>query len=98
MTTQLDPQRREVQALLAAIAFNEARVLEVGCGDGRLTFRYAGMSRLSVGLDPEIHDLTTAANRRPAQLSNGIGFIAASASTLPVRSFSFDIAVLAWSL
>jgi 2-polyprenyl-3-methyl-5-hydroxy-6-metoxy-1,4-benzoquinol methylase len=53
MTNELDPEGVESRTLLQAADFNNARVLEVGSGDGRLAFRYArrGHRTASQGAD-----------------------------------------------
>ena len=39
MGSELDPKGVETRAVLSAADFRDARVLEIGCGDGRVTFR-----------------------------------------------------------
>lgn len=98
MPGELDPHGVESSALLEAADFNKARVLEVGTGDGRLAFRYAGTSAFVVGIEPELKQITSALEACPSDLGRRISFVQATALTLPFRSESFDIAVLAWSL
>lgn len=98
MTSELDPQGAEPEALLQAADFLNARVLEIGSGDGRLTFRYAEAVRLSVGIDPAVKEIARAVAACPFNLRRRLSFLPASAITLPFRDGAFDIAVLAWSL
>ena len=98
MASQLDPGGTEPEALLEAVDLLDARVLEIGCGDGRLTFRDAEVPRFSVGIDPSVQAIGQAVGARRRDLSRRVGFVAASALTLPFRDRSFDIALLAWSL
>ncbi|NIR50576.1 MAG: methyltransferase domain-containing protein [Phycisphaerae bacterium] len=98
MPGELDPHGIESSALLRAADFNKARVLEVGTGDGRLAFRYAGATAFVVGIEPELKQITSALEACPSDLHQRISFVEATALALPFRSESFDIAVLAWSL
>jgi len=98
MPTELDPDGAESAALLDAAPFNQARVLEVGSGDGRLAFRYAMVSASVVGIEPHAAQLTLARRACPASLRRYVNFVQATALALPFRSATFDIAVLAWSL
>ena len=42
MAIQCDPEEHEITALVALLPdLRRSRVVEVGCGDGRLTRRYA---------------------------------------------------------
>ncbi len=45
----IDPERA-VTALCGNL--DGARVIEIGCGDGRLTFRYAAAARSVLAIDP----------------------------------------------
>lgn len=93
-----DPQGLEPAALRRAADLEGRRVLEIGCGDGRLTFRYRREVRLAVGIDPALGEIVTALGVRPAARRRRLGFAPACALALPFRSGEFDMALLAWSL
>jgi ubiquinone/menaquinone biosynthesis C-methylase UbiE len=98
MPTELEPEGAEFTALLETASFKQARVLEVGSGDGRLAFRYAKASASVVGIEPDVTQLTLARRACPVSLRRRVTFVQATALALPFRSATFDIAVLAWSL
>jgi 16S rRNA A1518/A1519 N6-dimethyltransferase RsmA/KsgA/DIM1 with predicted DNA glycosylase/AP lyase activity len=54
MPVRVDPEQNE-RAALARIGagFDGARVLEVGCGDGRLTKTFADRARSVVAIEPD---------------------------------------------
>jgi ubiquinone/menaquinone biosynthesis C-methylase UbiE len=95
---QKDPENFERKKLLDFADFDSARVLEVGCGEGRLTWKYAPASGLTVGLDPDFDSLRVARADHPADLRGRVHFARASAYHLPLLKETFDIAILAWSL
>jgi len=45
MVIRTDPENNETRALFDLADFKSKRVLEIGCGDGRLTWRYATKPR-----------------------------------------------------
>jgi PAS domain S-box-containing protein len=49
----LDPEQAETRIINQLIDFAGVDVLDVGCGDGLLTWRFAGPARSVLGLDPE---------------------------------------------
>ena len=98
MASELDPDGVESRTLLQATDFSNARVLEVGSGDGRLAFRYAKASAFVVGIEPQETELATAVEACASHLRQRVSFLRASALALPFRNETFDIAVLAWSL
>jgi len=98
MTLIKDPEQNETKHLRKAIDFTNKRVLEIGCGEGRLTWRYASASGLTIGLDPDKDALTVALIDRPSDLVDKIHLANSKAEQLPFHKETFDIAILAWSL
>jgi ubiquinone/menaquinone biosynthesis C-methylase UbiE len=98
MTLQKDPEGNEKKYLHKFGDFKNKRVLEVGCGEGRLTWKYAAASSLTVGIDSDHDALRVARADSPADLRKLVHFAAASARNIPFAKESFDLAVLSWSL
>ena len=76
---------------------NGRTVLEIGCGDGRLTWRYAGDAKRVVGIDLESAELRVAVIERPSDLERRAAFLQANSLRLPFADRSFDLAIFAWS-
>jgi len=98
MTIQKDPEQNETKTLRKFVDFAGKRVLEIGCGEGRLTWRYASASFSTVGIDPKKDALRVATINRPSDLVNKVHFSNTQAEHLPFNKETFDIAILAWSL
>ena len=98
MSLQKDPEGFEKKILHQYADFTNARVLEIGCGEGRLTWKYAAASNLTVGIDPDHDALRVARADSPHDLRKHIYFVRASADHLPFAKETYDLAVLAWSL
>ncbi len=91
-----DPERTETKALHRFADFDGKRMLEIGCGDGRLTWQYAKSAKFVSGIDLEADDLRLATIDRPSDLP--VSFARADSIHLPFGKEKFDIAILAWSL
>ena len=55
-----DPERTERKYLHKFADFATKRVIEIGCGDGRLTWQYAKHTKFVAGIDLEANDLRAA--------------------------------------
>ncbi len=98
MITQKDPENKEGRILNQFIDFKDKRVLEIGCGEGRLTWKYAAASSITIGVDSDHTALRVAQADIPHNLQQNVHFGAANATHLPFAKETFDIAILAWSL
>lgn len=98
MSYERDPEGIETKYLYEFADFDHARVLEIGCGDGRLTWLYANSARRVIAIDPHGEDLAELQNDRPKALGETLTLTQATAEALPFPRQTFDLAVLAWSL
>jgi ubiquinone/menaquinone biosynthesis C-methylase UbiE len=98
MSFQKDFEKNEIKFLGKLVDFSGKSVLEVGCGEGRLTWRYAGLARQVAGIDPDRDALRVATYDIPSDLRKTTSFACASSLNLPFPHERFDIALLAWSL
>ena len=96
MSIQKDPERTETKTLHKFADFAGKHVLEVGCGDGRLTWRYSKSAKFVAGIDLNADDLRVATIDRPTDLP--VAFARADSIHIPFAKEKFDIAILAWSL
>jgi len=87
-----DPQGIERAALNGIDPLHGVQMLEVGCGDGRLTQQFAKMAAHVTAIDMDATIVSTAPKRRNTR------YMAASAIDLPFPAQTFDTALLAWSL
>ncbi len=97
MDVQKDPEGIESRYVFEYADIEAKRVLEVGCGDGRLTWRYAKAAKRVAGIDLEQDDLRVARIERPTDLETRVTFARADSTHLPFRADSFDLAIFAWS-
>jgi 2-polyprenyl-3-methyl-5-hydroxy-6-metoxy-1,4-benzoquinol methylase len=95
---RLDPERTEVRGLRRHVPLEGAHVLEIGCGDGRLTRRIAGVARSVVATDPNAALIARAKALTPASLSGKIRYRIAAVEDLQFPDQRFDVAILSWSL
>jgi 16S rRNA A1518/A1519 N6-dimethyltransferase RsmA/KsgA/DIM1 with predicted DNA glycosylase/AP lyase activity len=101
MAVILDPEGEELRAVLEFLeAPKPPRVLEIGAGDGRLTFRYADRVSHVTAIDPDERDIVRAVDRLPEALRARIDFRAVSLEAYrpPADLPAFDAVLLSWSL
>jgi ubiquinone/menaquinone biosynthesis C-methylase UbiE len=98
MAVLLDPEDTETRALHGYTDFSGKRVLEIGCGDGRLTWRYADRAAHVVAIDPKTEDIEIAIEECPDDLRAKIEFRVARLEELEIPAEKFDLALLSWSL
>ena len=100
MTIRLDPEENEIQALLSFADFGGKQVLEIGCGTGRLTWRYAQFAGHVTAIDPFAKHIAKAKANLPEDLRDRVEFhpISFEDFAAPCESSSFDVVILSWSL
>ena len=98
MGYELDPEGHETRVLHDLVDFRGKRVVEVGCGDGRMTWRYAAHARSVLALDPNEARIEQAIASTPEALAPIVTFRVADVATVNLPAAAFDVAVLSWSL
>ena len=98
MTSVKDPTGVEARVLAELADFENKRVLEIGCGDGRMTWLYANQARAVLGVDSDDDAIRDAHAALPDRLADRVEFRVADAQALDVPRQRFDIAFLSWSL
>jgi ubiquinone/menaquinone biosynthesis C-methylase UbiE len=98
MSVTIDPEGKEIAALRQVAKWRGARVLEIGCGDGRLTLRLAQLGARVVALDPNRARVRQARRTLPARFAERVRYHVGSAQRLQHPAAAFDLVVFAWSL
>ena len=98
MVLRIDPEKNEIHALKTMTDWQNKRVIEIGCGNGRLTRRLAHLGAQIEALDPDRKLIATAKKDLPAGLAARIRFRVGSALDLKYPKQTFDIAVFSWVL
>jgi len=94
----VDPEGAHLAAVLRAADFGGRRVLEVGSGEGRLTWGFAPVAASVLAFDP---DAATVASARAAcsdELRTKVRFEVARAEEIDVPPQSVDLVFFSWSL
>ena len=98
MALRRDPENIETKQLHDYIGFAGARVVEIGSGDGRMTWRFANSADYVVGVEPDPTRISDQMRTIPYDYLGQVSFVRATAENLPFPDQSFDHALFAWSL
>ena len=95
-----DPEGVSIKFIQEFFDFTDKRILEIGCGMGRITMGISEPSRHVTAIDPDAEAIHTAQENTPAHLRDKVTFIASGIEEfeLPDDSAEFDIALFSWSL
>jgi predicted RNA methylase len=94
----LDPEGAHLAALCRLADFRGERVLELGCGDGRLTLGIAPLAAEVLAFDPDAEAVQRARGFLPSDLADRVAYRVASGKEIEIEPHSFDLALFSWSL
>ena len=74
------------------------RVLDLGCGDGRLALGVAPYAKTVVGIDPDTELIADATARAHQAGLRNTQFVVGAGQSLPFDAGSFDVVISSWAL
>jgi len=98
MALVIDSERREVQALRKVTDWRGKRVLEIGCGEGRLTRRLAQLGAIVTAIDPDAQLIHAARRKLSGRFARTVRYQVGKAERLKRASQPYDLVVFAWAL
>jgi magnesium-protoporphyrin O-methyltransferase len=94
----IDPDGVELATIRELVELRGLRVLDAGCGRGRLAFACAGDGAEVFAFDEDEESIEAARAETPAHLRRRIRFELAHARELELPRGEFDLALFSWSL
>jgi 2-polyprenyl-3-methyl-5-hydroxy-6-metoxy-1,4-benzoquinol methylase len=93
-----DVEGVEAAAICALVALRAKRVLDVGCGKGRLTRLAAERGASVYAFDPSAENVAAARASLASEHGDRVRFAVHSAEALDAPRERFDVALCGWSL
>jgi 2-polyprenyl-3-methyl-5-hydroxy-6-metoxy-1,4-benzoquinol methylase len=94
----VDREGVEPRQIESFVRLEGARVMEVGCGEGRLTGFVAARAKSVYAFDPDTEQVETARARLSSMEARRVRFAVHGAEALDVERERFDVALCGWSL
>jgi ubiquinone/menaquinone biosynthesis C-methylase UbiE len=88
----------EVRLFERYVDLKGRRILEIGCGGGRLTRQFAHLASSVVAIEPDPARIATARRLAASEGIRNVSFRVGSAESLRLRGEPFEVALFSWSL
>ena len=98
MAVRLDPEEIETEVIHNLIDFCGKSVLEIGCGNGRMTWRFAHEAASVLAFDLKEAEIAAAKEHTPDALKGTVSFQMADIRGIDLPEGAFDVAIISWSL
>ena len=94
----VDPDGVELATIRELVDLEGLSIVEIGCGDGRLTFGCAEEAASVLAFDADEELVRKARASTPRALRDRIRFEVADAAEIELPKTEFDLALFSWSL
>ena len=94
----VDPEGAHLAALRRLGDFRSRRIIELGCGEGRLTVGIAAGAASVLAFDPDADRVEQARESLSEELALRVTYEVASGKAIEIEPGAFDLAVFSWSL
>lgn len=98
MTRIVDEQNREIGVVARLANLSGQRILDIGCGDGRLALQMAELARSVVAFDPDADAIAEARRRAASTQCSNVSFQVDAVNTVAASWSTFDVVVFSRSL
>jgi ubiquinone/menaquinone biosynthesis C-methylase UbiE len=94
----IDPDGVEPVTIQELVVLRGLQVVDVGCGEGRLSFACAEAGADVFGFDPDEDEIARARAETPRSLRKSVRFEVGDAAEIDLPPRKFDLALFSWSL
>ena len=98
MSLIIDRERNEINALRQITNWRGLKVLEIGCGSGRLTRRIARLGAHVEAIDSNPNLIDVARQTLPRSFASRVRFNVGKSSRLEYPQRTFGLVLFSWSL
>ena len=98
MALRIDPEQNEIRALKDVANWRGKDVLEVGCGNGRLTLRLARLGANIHAIEPDPKLIREARKNLPERFAGRVRYEVGNAEQLKSSANIYDLVVFSWVL
>jgi 2-polyprenyl-3-methyl-5-hydroxy-6-metoxy-1,4-benzoquinol methylase len=98
MALKIDVEGNEISALKEVTDWRGKKVLEIGCGNGRLTRRLARLGANIHAIDPQPELVKIARENIPHSFAPRVRLSVGKSSRLAYATNTFDVVLFSWSL
>jgi ubiquinone/menaquinone biosynthesis C-methylase UbiE len=92
------PAGMELRLIQRHVGLKARRILEIGCGDGRLTRQFAPLASSVVAIEPDAAKIAVARRLAASEGISNVSFRVAAAERLRLGGDPFEVALFSWSL